>query len=636
MKQRELIGTGSPRLFDAATSFEATGFEFAIEGFVTVEAERMTPTEPITGKPLAGDDQNFGHRPALPKMRRSLAQAIITLMAQYIYTMNRVGKVVPPKRHILRDISLSFFPGAKIGVLGLNGSGKSTLLKIMAGLDTNIEGEARPQSGIRVGYLPQEPELDPNKNVREEVIAGIGGMFAKVERFNAISEAFAEPMSDDEMNKLLEEQAKLQDDIDAAGGWELDRKLEIAADALRLPPWDAKIENLSGGEKRRVALCRLLLAAPDMLLLDEPTNHLDAESIHWLEKYLEAYPSTVIAVTHDRYFLDNVAEWILELDRGHGIPYQGNYSTWLEQKEKRLAQEERERDALRKTLERELEWVRQNPKARQAKSKARMQRYEELASREFQERNETNEIYIPPGERLGDLVIEAKGLRKSFGDKLLFDDLNFNLPRGGIVGIIGPNGAGKTTLFRMLTGVEQPDSGEFRVGPSVKLAYVDQSRQALNDKNSVWQEISNGLDLIKVGNYETPSRGYVGRFNFKGTQQQQLIGELSGGERNRVHLAKVLKSGGNVLLLDEPTNDLDVETLRALEEGLLAYPGCAVVISHDRWFLDRIATHILAFEGNSEVVWFEGNYQEYVEDYKKRRGEDAERPHRIRYKPLTR
>jgi ATP-binding cassette ChvD family protein len=557
-------------------------------------------------------------------------------MAQYIYTMNRVGKVVPPKRHILRDISLSFFPGAKIGVLGLNGSGKSTLLKIMAGLDTNIEGEARPQSGIRVGYLPQEPELDPNKNVREEVIAGIGGMFAKVERFNAISEAFAEPMSDDEMNKLLEEQAKLQDDIDAAGGWELDRKLEIAADALRLPPWDAKIENLSGGEKRRVALCRLLLAAPDMLLLDEPTNHLDAESINWLEKYLEAYPSTVIAVTHDRYFLDNVAEWILELDRGHGIPYQGNYSTWLEQKEKRLAQEERERDALRKTLERELEWVRQNPKARQAKSKARMQRYEELASREFQERNETNEIYIPPGERLGDLVIEAKGLRKSFGDKLLFDDLNFNLPRGGIVGIIGPNGAGKTTLFRMLTGVEQPDAGEFRVGPSVKLAYVDQSRQALNDKNSVWQEISNGLDLIKVGNYETPSRGYVGRFNFKGTQQQQLIGELSGGERNRVHLAKVLKSGGNVLLLDEPTNDLDVETLRALEEGLLAYPGCAVVISHDRWFLDRIATHILAFEGNSEVVWFEGNYQEYVEDYKKRRGEDAERPHRIRYKPLTR
>jgi ATP-binding cassette ChvD family protein len=438
------------------------------------------------------------------------------------------------------------------------------------------------------------------------------------------------------MNKLLEEQAKLQDEIDAAGGWELDRKLEIAADALRLPPWDSKIELLSGGEKRRVALCRLLLSQPDMLLLDEPTNHLDAESIAWLEKYLEEYPSTVIAVTHDRYFLDNVAEWILELDRGHGIPYHGNYSSWLEQKEKRLAQEEREREALRKTLERELEWVRQNPKARQAKSKARMQRYEELASREFQERNETNEIYIPPGERLGDLVIEAKGLRKSFGDRLLIDNLNFNLPPGGIVGIIGPNGAGKTTLFRMLTGAEKPDAGEIRIGPSVKLSYVDQSRQALNDKNSVWQEISNGLDLIKVGNYETPSRGYVGRFNFKGTQQQQLIGELSGGERNRVHLAKVLKSGGNVLLLDEPTNDLDVETLRALEEGLLAYPGCAVVISHDRWFLDRIATHILAFEGNSEVVWFEGNYQEYVEDYRKRRGEDANQPHRIRYKPLTR
>ncbi|MBM4216662.1 MAG: energy-dependent translational throttle protein EttA [Gammaproteobacteria bacterium] len=550
--------------------------------------------------------------------------------------MNRVGKIVPPKRQILRDISLSFFPGAKIGVLGLNGSGKSTLLKIMAGLDTNIEGEARPQPNIKVGYLPQEPELDPDKSVREEVVQGIGGMFAKVERFNAISEKFAEPMSDDEMNKLLEEQAKLQDEIDAAGGWELDRKLEIAADALRLPPWGSKIELLSGGEKRRVALCRLLLSQPDMLLLDEPTNHLDAESIAWLEKYLEQYPSTVIAVTHDRYFLDNVAEWILELDRGHGIPYHGNYSSWLEQKEKRLAQEEREREALRKTLERELEWVRQNPKARQAKSKARMQRYEELVSREFQERNETNEIYIPPGERLGDLVIEAKGLRKSFGDRLLIDNLNFNLPPGGIVGIIGPNGAGKTTLFRMLTGVEKSDAGEIRIGPSVKLSYVDQSRQALNDKNSVWQEISNGLDLIKVGNYETPSRGYVGRFNFKGTQQQQLIGELSGGERNRVHLAKVLKSGGNVLLLDEPTNDLDVETLRALEEGLLAYPGCAVVISHDRWFLDRIATHILAFEGNSEVVWFEGNYQEYVEDYRKRRGEDANQPHRIRYKPLVR
>ena len=557
-------------------------------------------------------------------------------MAQYIYTMNRVGKIVPPKRHILRDISLSFFPGAKIGVLGLNGSGKSTLLKIMGGLDTNIEGEARPQPGIRIGYLPQEPELDAAKSVREEVVQGIGGMFAKLERFNAISEAFAEPMDDERMNALLEEQAKLQDALDSSGGWELDRKLEIAADALRLPPWEQKIGVLSGGEKRRVALCQLLLSAPDMLLLDEPTNHLDAESIAWLERYLEEYPSTVIAVTHDRYFLDNVAEWILELDRGHGIPYHGNYSSWLEQKEQRLAQEEKERDSLRKTLQRELEWVRQNPKARQAKSKARMQRYEELASKEFQERNETNEIYIPPGERLGDLVIEAKGLRKSFGERLLIDNLNFNLPKGGIVGIIGPNGAGKTTLFRMLTGQETPDSGEIRIGPSVKLAYVDQSRQTLNDKHSVWHEISGGLDLIKVGNYETASRGYVGRFNFKGTQQQQMIGELSGGERNRVHLAKVLKSGGNVLLLDEPTNDLDVETLRALEDGLLAYPGCAVVISHDRWFLDRIATHILAFEGNSEVVWFEGNYQEYVEDYRKRRGEDASQPHRIRYKPLTR
>ena len=557
-------------------------------------------------------------------------------MAQYIYTMNRVGKIVPPKRHILRDISLSFFPGAKIGVLGLNGSGKSTLLKIMAGLDTSIEGEARPQPGIKIGYLSQEPELDAAKTVRQEVIQGVGGMFAKVERFNQISEAFAEPMDDDAMNRLLEEQAKLQDAIDAAGGWELERQLEIAADALRLPPWEAVIAKLSGGEKRRVALCRLLLSAPDMLLLDEPTNHLDAESIAWLEKYLENYPSTVIAVTHDRYFLDNVAEWILELDRGHGIPYQGNYTTWLEQKEKRLAVEEKEHNALRKTLAKELEWVRQNPKARQAKSKARMQRFEELSSREFQERNETNEIYIPPGERLGDLVVEAKGLRKGYGDRLLIDNLNLNLPPGGIVGIVGPNGAGKTTLFRMLTGAEKADAGEIRIGPTVKLAYVDQSRQALDDKKTVWQEISGGLDMIKVGNYETPSRGYVGRFNFKGVQQQQLIGELSGGERNRVHLAKVLKSGGNVLLLDEPTNDLDVETLRALEEALLTFPGSAVVISHDRWFLDRIATHILAFEGNSEVVWFEGNHAEYVEDFRRRKGEDAAQPHRIRYKPLTR
>jgi len=556
-------------------------------------------------------------------------------MAQFIYTMNRVGKVVPPKRIILRDISLSFFPGAKIGVLGLNGSGKSTLLKIMAGVDKEIDGEARAQNGIKVGYLPQEPQLDETKTVREVVGEGVGDVQRLLDRFNAISDKFAEPMSDDEMNKLMEEQAKMQDQIDAVGGWELERKLEIAADSLRLPPWEAVVGKLSGGEKRRVALCRLLLSKPDMLLLDEPTNHLDAESVAWLEHFLEEYPSTVIAVTHDRYFLDNVAEWILELDRGHGIPWQGNYSSWLEQKEQRLAQEERQQDALAKTLKRELEWVRTNPKARQAKSKARLQRYEELASQEFQKRNETNEIYIPPGDRLGDLVIDAQALRKGYGDRLLIDSLSFNLPAGGIVGIIGPNGAGKTTLFRMLSGSEKPDSGEIRLGPSVKLAYVDQSRQALNDKNSVWQEISGGLDLIKVGNYETSSRGYVGRFNFKGVQQQQLIGELSGGERNRVHLAKVLKAGGNVLLLDEPTNDLDIETLRALEDALLAFPGCAVVISHDRWFLDRIATHILAFEGNSEVHWFEGNYQEYVEDLKRRKGEDAAQPHRIRYKPLT-
>jgi ATP-binding cassette ChvD family protein len=556
-------------------------------------------------------------------------------MAQYIYTMNRVSKVVPPKRVILRDISLSFFPGAKIGVLGLNGSGKSTLLRIMAGLDQNIDGEARPQTGIRIGFLPQEPQLDASKDVRGIVVEGLGKTFALLERFNQISEKFAEPMDDEQMNKLLEEQGRLQDAIDAAGGWELERKLEIAADALRLPPWDANVERLSGGERRRVALCRLLLSAPDMLLLDEPTNHLDAESVAWLEHYLEEYPSTVVAVTHDRYFLDNVAKWILELDRGHGIPWQGNYSSWLEQKEQRLALEEREREALKKTMARELEWVRSNPKARQAKSKARLARYEELASTEFQERNETNEIYIPPGPRLGELVIEVEGLRKGFGDRLLFDQLSFSLPRGAIVGIIGPNGAGKTTLFRILTGAERPDAGEIRIGPTVKLAYVDQSRQSLDDSKTVWAEISGGLDVIRVDNYETSSRSYVGRFNFKGTQQQQLIGELSGGERNRVHLAKVLRSGGNVLLLDEPTNDLDVETLRALEEALLNFPGCAVVISHDRWFLDRIATHILAFEGNSEVVWFEGNYQEYIADLTRRRGEQAAQPHRIKYRPLT-
>jgi ATP-binding cassette ChvD family protein len=549
--------------------------------------------------------------------------------------MNRVSKVVPPKRVILRDISLSFFPGAKIGVLGLNGSGKSSLLRIMAGVDKEHDGEARPQPGIKIGLLSQEPPLDASKDVRGNVIEGVSDVQTLIDRFNAVSDKFADPdLGEDEMNKLMEEQAKLQDAIDAKGGWELERKLEVAADALRLPAWDADVTKISGGERRRVALCRLLLSQPDMLLLDEPTNHLDAESVAWLERYLEAYPGTVIAVTHDRYFLDNVAGWILELDRGHGIPWQGNYSSWLEQKEKRLATEEKQQEALRKALERELEWVRANPTARQAKSKARLQRFEELSSQEFQKRNETNEIYIPPGPRLGDLVIEAQGLKKGFGDRLLFDNLNFNLPAGGIVGVIGPNGAGKTTLFRMLTGQEKPDAGEIRIGPSVQLAYVDQSRQSLDDSKTVWQEISGGLDMITVGAYETSSRGYVGRFNFRGAQQQQLIGELSGGERNRVHLAKVLKSGGNVLMLDEPTNDLDVETLRALEEALLSFPGCGIVISHDRWFLDRIATHILAFEGNSEVVWFEGNYAEYVEDLRRRKGDDADSPHRIRYKKL--
>jgi len=553
-------------------------------------------------------------------------------MAQFIYTMNRVGKVVPPKRVILRDISLSFFPGAKIGVLGLNGSGKSTLLRIMAGLDKDIEGEARPQPGIKIGFLEQEPKLDPAKDVRGNVEEAVEDVKDALARLDAVYAAYAE--ADADFDKIAAEQARLEAIIQAADGHNLDRQLEVAADALRLPPWDADVTKISGGERRRVALCKLLLSKPDMLLLDEPTNHLDAESVRWLEHFLEEYPGTVIAVTHDRYFLDNVAGWILELDRGHGIPWQGNYSSWLEQKEKRLQIEEQQQEALKKMLARELEWVRQNPKARQAKSKARMQRFEELQSREFQERNETNEIYIPPGPRLGELVVEAKGLSKAYGDKLLFENLNFNLPQGGIVGIIGPNGAGKTTLFRIITGQEKADSGEIRIGPSVQLAYVDQSRQSLNDKKTVFAEISNGLDTIKVGNYETPSRAYVGRFNFRGAQQQQAIGELSGGERNRVHLAKVLKEGGNVILLDEPTNDLDIETLRALEEGLLSFPGCAVVISHDRWFLDRIATHILAFEGNSEVIWFEGNYSEYVEDLKKRRGEDAEQPHRVRYRKL--
>ncbi|MCJ7453638.1 MAG: energy-dependent translational throttle protein EttA [Steroidobacteraceae bacterium] len=553
-------------------------------------------------------------------------------MAQFIYTMNRVGKIVPPKRMILRDISLSFFPGAKIGVLGLNGSGKSTLLRIMAGLDKEFEGEARPQPGIRIGFLEQEPKLDPAKDVRGNVEVAVSEIKDALAGLDAVYAAYAEPDAD--FDKLAAEQARLEAIIQAADGHNLERQLEVAADALRLPPWDADVTRISGGERRRVALCQLLLSKPDMLLLDEPTNHLDAESVRWLEHYLEQYPGTVIAVTHDRYFLDNVAGWILELDRGFGIPWQGNYSSWLEQKEKRLQVEEQQQGALKKMLARELEWVRQNPKARQAKSKARMQRFEELQSREFQERNETNEIYIPPGPRLGDLVVEARGLSKAYGEKILFENMDFNLPQGGIVGIIGPNGAGKTTLFRIITGQETADSGEIRIGPSVQLAYVDQSRQTLDDKKTVWQEISNGLDMIKVGNYETPSRAYVGRFNFRGSQQQQAIGELSGGERNRVHLAKVLKEGGNVILLDEPTNDLDVETLRALEEALLSFPGCAVVISHDRWFLDRIATHILAFEGDSEVVWFEGNYSEYVEDLKRRRGDDAEQPHRMRYRSL--
>jgi ATP-binding cassette ChvD family protein len=553
-------------------------------------------------------------------------------MAQFIYTMNRVGKVVPPKRVILRDISLSFFPGAKIGVLGLNGSGKSTLLRIMAGIDKEYEGEARPQPGIKIGFLPQEPQLDATKDVRGNVEVAVQHIKDALAGLDAVYAAYAEPDAD--FDKIAAEQARLEAIIQATDGHNLDRQLEVAADALRLPPWDADVTKISGGERRRVALCQLLLSKPDMLLLDEPTNHLDAESVRWLEHYLEQYPGTVIAVTHDRYFLDNVAGWILELDRGHGIPWQGNYSSWLEQKEARLKVEEQQQESLKKMLARELEWVRQNPKARQAKSKARMQRFEELQSREFQERNETNEIYIPPGPRLGELVVEAKGLTKAYGDKLLFENLNFNLPQGGIVGIIGPNGAGKTTLFRMITGQEKPDAGEIRIGPSVQLAYVDQSRQSLDDKKTVWQEISNGLDQLKVGNYETSSRAYVGRFNFRGAQQQQIIGELSGGERNRVHLAKVLKEGGNVILLDEPTNDLDIETLRALEEGLLSFPGCAVVISHDRWFLDRIATHILAFEGNSEVVWFEGNYSEYVEDLKKRRGNEADEPHRMRYRSL--
>ena len=557
------------------------------------------------------------------------------MSGQFIYTMHRVSRVVPPNRAILKDISLSFFPGAKIGVLGLNGSGKSTLLRIMAGVDANFDGEARPQPGIQIGFLPQEPQLDPNKDVRGNVEEAVAETKALLDAFNAISEKFAEPMSDEEMNKLLEKQANLQEKIDAAGAWELERKLEIAADALRLPPWDADVTKLSGGERRRVALCRLLLSQPDMLLLDEPTNHLDAESVAWLERFLHDYPGTVVAVTHDRYFLDNVAGWILELDRGEGIPWKGNYSSWLEQKEKRLETEEKQETARMKSMKQELEWVRTNAKGRRVKSKARLARYEELASQEYQKRNETKEIFIPPGPRLGDVVVEAKNLAKGFGDRLLIDGLSFNLPRGGIVGIIGPNGAGKTTLFRMITGLEKPDSGELRVGPTVQLAYVDQSRDTLDGKKTVWDEISGGHDILQIGKTEVPSRAYCGRFNFKGADQQKRVADLSGGERNRVHLAKLLKSGGNLLLLDEPTNDLDVETLRALEEALLDFGGCAVIISHDRWFLDRIVTHILAFEGESKAVWFEGNFADYEADKKRRLGQDADQPHRIKYRKLV-
>ncbi|MEL6868624.1 MAG: energy-dependent translational throttle protein EttA [Pseudomonadota bacterium] len=556
-------------------------------------------------------------------------------MAQYIYTMNRVSKIVPPKRQILRDISLSFFPGAKIGVLGLNGSGKSSLLRIMAGEDSSFDGEARPQPGINIGYLPQEPQLDESKDVRGNVEEGVGEVKALLVRFNEISNRFAEPMEDDEMTALLEEQGKLQDRIEAADGWELERTLDIAADALRLPPWDADVSKLSGGERRRVALCRLLLSKPDMLLLDEPTNHLDAESVAWLERFLEEYPGTVIAVTHDRYFLDNVAGWILELDRGHGIPWEGNYSSWLEQKQARLATEERSEAARQKAMQQELEWVRSNPKGRQAKAKARLKRFAELSSQEYQKRNETNEIYIPPGPRLGDVVVEVQEVRKAFGEKLLVDDLSFQLPPGGIVGVIGPNGAGKTTLFRMISGQAEPDSGSIKLGSTVIPAYVDQSRDSLDDNKTVWEEISGGQDNIVIGNYEVSSRAYVGRFNFRGADQQKKIGLLSGGERNRVHLAKVLRAGGNLLMLDEPTNDLDVETLRALEAALLEFPGSAVVISHDRWFLDRIATHILAFEGDSKAEFFAGNFADYVADRQRRLGDDAMKPSRIKYKRLS-
>jgi energy-dependent translational throttle protein EttA len=554
-------------------------------------------------------------------------------MAQYIYSMHRVGKIVPPKKYILKNISLSFFPGAKIGVLGLNGSGKSTLLRIMAGLDTEIEGEANPLKGTNIGYLSQEPQLDLTKTVRGNVEEAVVEVKAALAQLDQVYLDYAEPDAD--FDKLAAEQARLEDVINACDGHNLERKLEVAADALRLPDWDANVATLSGGEKRRVALCRLLLSNPDMLLLDEPTNHLDAESVAWLERFLHDYAGTVVAVTHDRYFLDNVAGWILELDRGSGIPWEGNYSSWLEQKSARLLLEEKQESARQKAMKEELEWVRSGTKGRHAKSKSRLARFEELSSVETQKRNETQEIYIPPGPRLGDVVIEANGISKSFGDRLLFSDLNFKLPQGGIVGIIGANGAGKTTLFRIMAGFEQPDSGELVIGQTVKLAYVDQLRDDMDAKRTVFEEVSEGLDMITVGTYQTPSRAYLGRFNFKGGDQQKFIGDLSGGERNRVHLAKLLKTGGNVLLLDEPTNDLDVETLRALEDAVLNFPGCAVVISHDRWFLDRIATHILAFEGDSQVVWFEGNYADYEADRHRRLGTDADSPRRLKYKKLS-
>ncbi len=554
-------------------------------------------------------------------------------MAQYIYTMNGVGKIVPPKKEILKNINLNFFPGAKIGVLGYNGAGKSTLLKIMAGLDQDIIGEARPQPGIQIGYLPQEPQLNPEKDVRGNVEEGLSVITEAQAALEKVYAAYSEPDADFEA--LAAEQSRLENILQAADGHNLEHKLEVAAEALRLPPWDAAIEHLSGGEKRRVALCKLLLSSPDMLILDEPTNHLDAESVAWLERYLQEFPGTVVAVTHDRYFLDNVAGWILELDRGHGIPWEGNYSSWLEQKEQRLEQEKNREAARLKAMKQELEWVRSNPKGRHAKSKARLARFEELSSSDYQQRAETSEIYIPPGPRLGDLVIEVKDLGKSFGDRILYQGLSFSLPRGGIVGVIGPNGVGKTTLFRLLTGEEQPDQGEIRIGETVKIAYVDQSRDALDDRKTVWEEISDGHDIIKVDNYETPSRAYVGRFNFKGPDQQKRIGDLSGGERNRVHLAKLLRSGGNLLLLDEPTNDLDVETLRALEEALLNFPGSSVIISHDRWFLDRVATHILAFEDDGNVTWFDGNYSDYEADRKARLGDAADQPHRMKYRKLA-